>query len=246
LDKPRVVMMDKDGFTAYMKRQRRSQGTIENCLQFTSEYHLYLVEKRGVMDLDKAVPEDLQNFIDWCEGKGKSPNSYLWGIGRYYEFSGNQEMQSYASRWRQGLIDKGRGKKKALNLRRIKGVNLRHIDKLAQIGVMDTGKLLESGKTKAERENLALESGVPEEDVFELVKLADLTRIVDIKAVRVRLLYDAGIETIEQLSQFNAQELRSRLLKVNQEKHILKRDPTLIEANYWIKQAGDTPRIVEC
>lgn len=198
------------------------------------------------MDLDQAIPEDLEIFMEWLEGEGKSPNSYLWGIGRYYEFAGNQEMQNFASGWRQGLIDKGRGKKKALNLRRIKGVNLRHVDKLAQIGVTDTRSLLEVGKTKIEREKLALESGVPEEDVLDLVKLADLTRIVDIKAVRVRLLYDAGIETIEQLSQFDAQELRSRLLEVNQEKHILKRDPTLIEANYWIKQAGDLPRIVEC
>jgi hypothetical protein len=198
------MKMDQDGFTAYMKKQRRSQGTIENCLLFTSEFHSYLVKKCGVMDLDQAVPENLLNFMEWLEGKGKSPNSYLWAIGRYFEFSGNHEMQSFASRWRQGLIDKGRGKKKTLSLRRIKGVNLGHVKQLAQIGVTDTGSLLEAGKTRIKREKLALESGMPEEDFLELVKLADLTRIVDIKAVRVRLLYDAGIETIEQLSQFDA------------------------------------------
>jgi predicted flap endonuclease-1-like 5' DNA nuclease len=236
--------MDRDGFTAYMKKQRRSKGTIKNCVQFTSEFLSYLVQKREVMDLDQALPEDLETFVEWLKVKGKSPNSYLWGIGRYYEFSGNEEMQSFASRWRQRLIDKRRGKRKGLSLKRIMGVNLAHIEKLAEAGVTDTKTLLEAGKTKLERENLALESGVPEDDLLELIKLADLTRIVDIKAVRVRLLYDAGIETIKQLSQFQAQELRSRLSEVNQEKRILKHDPTLVETKYWIKQARDLPRAV--
>jgi len=77
------------------------------------------------------------------------------------------------------------------------------------------------------------------------VKLADLTRIVDIKGVRVRLLYEASIDTIEKLSTYDPEKLHERLVAVNSDKHILKRHPTIIEAKYWVTQAKNLEKLVE-
>ena len=78
-----------------------------------------------------------------------------------------------------------------------------------------------------------------------LVKMADLTRIVDIKGVRVRLLYEAGVETVETVSGYDPEGLRERLVAVNEERQILKRHPTLVETQYWIRQAKALPQVVE-
>jgi len=237
--------MDHESFRAFLKKQRRSQGTIENCLRFSAEFDAYLVENCEAKGIEEASIEDFESFTEWLKEQGKSPNSYLWGIGRYYEFSGNEEMRKFASGWRRRLIDKGRGRRKGLSLRKIAGVETEQIEKLADVGVRDATGLLEVGKTKTGRETLALESGVPEEYILELVKMADLTRIVDIKAVRVRLLYDAGIDTLIKLSGFTPDALQVKLTEVNQEKKYLKRNPTLVETTYWIVQAKEISKIVE-
>jgi len=83
------------------------------------------------------------------------------------------------------------------------------------------------------------------DEVLCFVKLADLTRIVDIKCLRVRLLYEAGVDTVEKVSDYDPQKLRDRLVEVNEHMKILKRHPTLVETNYWITQAKALKRIVE-
>jgi hypothetical protein len=75
--------------------------------------------------------------------------------------------------------------------------------------------------------------------------MADLIRIVDIKGVRVRLLYESGIDTVEKVALSDPEGLRERLIKVNEEKKILKRHPTLVETKYWVTQAKDLPKVVE-
>lgn len=80
---------------------------------------------------------------------------------------------------------------------------------------------------------------MPLAEVLELVHLADLTRIVDIKGVRVRLLYEAGVDTVEKVAGCDPEELRERLVELNEQRQILGGHPTLIETRYWVKQAKD-------
>ena len=86
---------------------------------------------------------------------------------------------------------------------------------------------------------------MPLDEILELVKLADLTRIVDIKGVRVRLLYEAGVDTVEEVSTYDPEGLRQRLMEVNEDRQILKRHPTLVETKYWITQAKALQKVVE-
>jgi len=237
--------MNREGFITYLKKQRRSQSTIENCVTFTSEFETYLQNYREVMSIENSSPEDLNAFMHWIQEEGRSANSYLWAVGRYYEYIGNKEMRKSALERRQRLITEGRGKRKKLHLREVKGIEPSQIQKLADVGIDDVTTLLESGKTKQDRERLASVSGIPLKDVLMLVKMADLTRIVDIKGIRVRLLFEAGIDTLEKLSLCEAGELQAMITEVNRKKKMMKRGPTLVETTYWITQAKELPKIIE-
>lgn len=154
-------------------------------------------------------------------------------------------MRRFTADWRQRLIAKGRGKRRALKLIKIEGVNSELVAKLATLGISDVNQLLEVGSGKETRAQLASELGVPSMVILELVKMADLTRIVDIKGTRVRLLIDAGIDSVGKLVQYDPERLRSTISAFNLEKRIMKRNPTLVETTYWITQAKKLPKIVE-
>jgi hypothetical protein len=230
--------MNEEGLCASLKKQRRSQGTIEQCVRLMGEFEAYLGEHRVGKGLDEAHPEDLEAFVSWEKKQRKSVNSYLWAIHRHYEYTSNELMRRLATDMRQQEIATGRGRRRSLRLKDIQGVDAEDIEKLAAIGIADVEGLLEAGRTMEEREDLSGRSGVPLDEVLKLVKLADLTRIVDIKGTRVRLLYEAGVDTVEKVSQYDPKGLRERIVTVNEERQILKRHPTLVETKYWVTQAS--------
>ena len=237
--------MNEEGFRAFLKTQRRSEGTIEQCVRLARAFEAYLAEHRLAKDLDEAHPEDLEAFVSWKRKQRESVNSYLWAIHRYYEYMSNEPMRRQATDMRQQEIAKGRGRRRSLRLKDIQGVATEYIEKLAAVGIVDVEGVLEAGRTKQERQQLSRRSGVPLDQVLELVKLADLTRIVDIKGLRVRLLYEAGADTIEKVSSYEPEALREKLVEVNEQRQILERHPTLVETRYWVTQAKALQRVVE-
>ena len=154
-------------------------------------------------------------------------------------------MRKLAASLRQRETSLKRGKRNPFKLKDIQDILVEQITKLAEIGITDAEGLLKNGRTTPEREALAKKCDLPLEAIQKFVKLADLTRIVDIKGVRVRLLYETGIDTIEKLSLCDPETLHERLVVVNSEKPILKRHPTLLEANYLVSQAKDLEKLVE-
>ena len=237
--------MNEEGFRIFLKKQRRSQGTIEQCVRLTKEFEAYLGEHRVGKGLDEAHSEDLKTFVSWKKKQRKSVNSYLWAIHRYYEHMSNEPMRRLATYMRQQEIAKRRGRQKPLQLKDIRGVGAEHIEKLAEIGITDVKGVLKAGRTREQREALSRKSDVSLDDILEVVKLTDLTRIVDFKGLRVRLLYEAGADTVEKVSRYNPEELRERVVEVNEQRQILKRHPTLVETRYWVTQAKALQKIVE-
>ncbi|MGD8904752.1 MAG: DUF4332 domain-containing protein, partial [Anaerolineae bacterium] len=67
------------------------------------------------------------------------------------------------------------------------------------------------GRTPGERQRLAERTGIPIDAILELVKLSDLARIQGLKAIRARLYYDAGVDTLEKLARWDPEELRDML-----------------------------------
>lgn len=237
--------MDEKRFREFLRKHGRSKNTIESCVGFVNKFEDYLQGHKGVKGIDEATPGDIRDFLSWGKKELRSVNSYLWGIHRYYEFTSDMKMYKVALSLRRQEIEKRRGKRKPLNLKKIYGVASEHVERLKSLGITNVKQMIEAGRTKTQREELSRKTGIPLEYILDLVKFADITRISDIKGVKGRLLFEAKVDTIEKLSEFTAEELRKKLIEVNEKKKILKRAPTLVETTYWIEQANKLPEIVE-
>jgi hypothetical protein len=58
-------------------------------------------------------------------------------------------------------------------------------------------------------------------------------------------MYEAGVDTVEKVSRYDPEELREKIVEVNEERQILKRHPTLVETRYWVTQAKALKKFVE-
>ena len=237
--------LDEKGFRGFLRKRGRSGSAIESCIGFVKKFEGYLQEYKGIKGIDEATPGDIRDFVSWGRKELKSMNSCLWGIHRYYEFTSDKKMYRVALDLRRQEIENRRGKRKPLHLKKIQGAASKHIAGLESLGIINVKQMVEAGRTKTQREELSKKAGIPLECILDLVKFADLTRISDIKGVKGRLLFEARVDTIRKLSKFSAEELREKLIEVNEKKRILKRPPTLVETTYWVEQASKLPQIVE-
>jgi replicative superfamily II helicase len=237
--------MNEEKFRQYMQQQRRSQGTMDSCVGFTLVFEEYLNTHCGNIPLDEAQPEELDAFLDWGKVEIGSMNSYLWAISRYYEYTGNKPMHRYSNQLRKQAIAKKRSKRPSLSLKTIQGVRVEDIEALKRVGINNGKQLLQSGSTPNSRLELSQKTGIHLEEITELVKIADLCRISDIKGVRVRLLYDTGFDSLEKIAAQDPEEMRLQITKVNERDKITPRHPTLVETKFWVEQAKSLPRLVE-
>jgi predicted RecB family nuclease len=76
---------------------------------------------------------------------------------------------------------------------------------------------------------------------MELVKLSDLVRVSGVGPVFARLLYEAGVDTIETLAQSTPEHLLERVCAVNEASQLTKVMPTLKDMRYCIELAQDLP-----
>ena len=130
-------------------------------------------------------------------------------------------------------------------IKKFRGVNQCHAEKLSAIGIKTVDQMLEAGRTKIKRQNLSEETGIPLDAILEFVKLSDLSRIGAVKSIRARLYYDAGIDTPEKMAQWDPKKLRTYLIEFV-EKTGFEGIATLPkEAEYTVAQAKKLPKIVE-
>ena len=95
------------------------------------------------------------------------------------------------------------------------------------------------------RADLAAATGLTEKQVLEFVNRADLYRINGIGSEYADLLEAAGVDTVAELAQRNADNLAEALKKVNDEKQKVRNVPGAGEVAKWIEQAKSLPRAVE-
>jgi len=53
------------------------------------------------------------------------------------------------------------------------------------------------------------------------------------------------VDTVEKVSTYDPEGLREKLIEANEDRQILKRDPTLVETKYWTTQAKALQQVVE-
>ncbi|MHA1905435.1 MAG: DUF4332 domain-containing protein [Candidatus Thorarchaeota archaeon] len=198
-----------EGFRIFLKRGGRSKSAVDRVIRFVEELEKYLKDHRKGKSLLKANAQDLESYVNWYEqSTKKSANTKLWGLQYYFEFTSNDSLKNLAGKLRQKRI-----KRTPFSLAKFRGVNQAFAEKLAKIGIKNVDQMLEAGKTPKDRKDLAQRSDVPIDAILEFVKLSDLTRIGAVRTIRARLYYDAGIDTVEKMAQWNAEDLRAYLLE---------------------------------
>ena len=74
--------------------------------------------------------------------------------------------------------------------------------------------------------------------------MADLFRIKGVGEEYADLLEAAGVDTVPELAQRNAENLHKKLAEVNEAKNLVRRVPTQGEVSEWVGQAKQLPRVL--
>lgn len=128
---------------------------------------------------------------------------------------------------------------------KIEGIGPEYKKKLAAAGIKTTEALLKQGSNPKGRKDLEGKTGIAHKLILEWVNLADLFRIKGIGEEYSDLLEEAGVDTVVELSNRNAQNLYDKIMETNNKKKLVRRPPALSMVEDWIKQAKKLDRIVE-
>ena len=98
--------------------------------------------------------------------------------------------------------------------------------------------------TPAGRKSIAADTGISEKLILRWVNMADLFRIKGVGEEYSDLLEAAGVDTVPELAQRNAENLHQKVEEVNAKKKLVRRVPSLKEIEDWTGQAKKLPRKV--
>jgi predicted flap endonuclease-1-like 5' DNA nuclease len=129
-----------------------------------------------------------------------------------------------------------------MKLADIEGISPKDVSKLASVGIRTPHDLLEQGYTPAKRRKLATATGINQKLILEWVNMADLFRIKGIGLVYADLLEEAGVDTSKELSMRKAKQLIAAMEKVNSEKNLARRLPSLKQIRKAIAIATEIHR----
>jgi predicted flap endonuclease-1-like 5' DNA nuclease len=126
----------------------------------------------------------------------------------------------------------------------IEGIGSTYAQKLSGIGISTTEALLKQGATKKGRKEIAEKSGIADKQILKWVNRADLSRIKGIGEEYADLLEVAGVDTVPELGQRNAENLYNKMVEVNTKKKLVRQVPAQSKVEEWVKQAKGLDREV--
>jgi len=228
--------MDKEKLTAYLKSEGRSASAINRSLHALDAFNLWLKVYRGTTIEGDINLEDLKDFIHSTK---KGQKNLLLGLSGVFEYLGKEELQTAARQMRSEMLKKER---KPMKLRDFLGVDHELIRALKEIGVHDAHQLLKTCPTPESRHTLADELYVSYQELLELVKMADLSRMFAVKAVRTRLYLESGYDTLDKLASSDAMTLHHAMVKFVDERNFNGIPTTPKEADFTVKEAKKLDR----
>ncbi len=117
--------------------------------------------------------------------------------------------------------------------------------KFRTVGVTTTDTLLKNCQTKKQRHDLADKVGISEQQVLKFANMVDLFRINGVGQEFAELLEAAGIDTVPELAQRKPENLVSKMVEVNEVKHLTRRTPSIKDVEKWVTEAKTLPRVLE-
>ena len=127
----------------------------------------------------------------------------------------------------------------------VEGIGETQAQRLIDAGINTTEALLQQGKTPKGRQAIADQTGISGKLILKWVNRVDLFRVKGVGEEYADLLEAAGVDTVPELAQRNAENLYRRILEVKQEKKLVRRPPSQAQVSQWIEQAKELPRVIE-
>ena len=127
-------------------------------------------------------------------------------------------------------------------LAKIEGIGDVFASKLKTAKVTKLEDLLERAATPKGRKELATATGISETLILKWANRADLFRIKGIGEEYSDLLECAGVDTVAELAQRNAENLFKKINESNVEKNLVNKLPALSQVQNWVEQAKALPR----
>jgi len=126
----------------------------------------------------------------------------------------------------------------------IEGIGPSFGKKLESAKILSTDDLLQRCSDPKGRKTVATQTGISESQLLKWANMADLMRISGVAGQYAELLEEAGVDTIKELKQRNADNLTSAMQQINEKKNVAKTSPSSSLVQGWIEQAKKTePRI---
>ena len=125
------------------------------------------------------------------------------------------------------------------------GISPDLVSKLEKVGIKDTVGLFDKTKTQKSRKELAGIANVSEQEILELTKLTDLSRVKWVGATFARMLYDIGIDTVEKATNADYNDLHKRINQINKEKNFFKGQIGLNDMRRFVDAAKDVALEIE-
>ena len=111
--------------------------------------------------------------------------------------------------------------------------------KLKEVGINTVEQLLEKGCKPAGRKALEEETGISGKLILTWCNHADLMRIKGVGPQFSELLEAAGVDTVKEFRNRVPANLQPKLEKVNEQKHLVGRVPSLSEVERMVAQAKE-------
>lgn len=127
----------------------------------------------------------------------------------------------------------------------IEGIGPAYAAKLRLAGITTVEGLLEAGRTRKGRQEIAEKSDLSPKLILEWVNHADLSRIQGVGSEYSDLLEASGVDSCAELAQRNAANLTAKLAEVNAEKNLVRALPVESVVAGWIEEAGRIKIAVE-
>lgn len=129
-------------------------------------------------------------------------------------------------------------------LSEIEGIGAAYSEKLQAAGINTQEQLLSTCCEKKGRKDISEKTGISEKLVLNWVNRADLARIKGVSTQYADLLECAGVDTVPELAQRNADNLQAKMAEVNEAKNLVRKVPTATQVQDWVDQAKQLPRAI--
>jgi predicted flap endonuclease-1-like 5' DNA nuclease len=119
----------------------------------------------------------------------------------------------------------------------IEGTGPAYGKKLGAAGIVLAGDLLKTSGTASDRRAVAAVTGLIEAQLPKWPDLADLSRISGIGKQLSELLEAAGVDTVKEPKNRNADNLAAKMRNVNAAKRLAPTTPSAHHVGRWVEQA---------